>query len=491
MSHSSFIRPSSCLRRKVLVALTVSAFVVGAFLQPLPVLAEAQLTGSTAGLAGSLLDNVPDAIFNPETFTLDNGLQVVVIPNHRAPVVTHMVWYKVGAADDPRNKHGLAHFLEHLMFKGTDKVGPGEFSAVIASLGGEENAFTSYEYTAYFQTVAREDLETMMRMEADRMTGLTLAPEIVRAERDVIAEERRQVVDSRPHSKLGEAMDALLYAGSPYAIPVIGWAEDIQNLEQQDVEDFYHRWYAPNNAILVVSGDITAKELKPLAEKYYGPQKANQNLPARVRPHQAPIEVAARIVMHDPQIERPYFNRSIPAPENTLGTEPEAYALSVLIDIMSGGTASRIYQSLVVKQRLANNVGMASGSGRISASEITVYGEPAEGHSVDDLAAGFDAEIAKLIKDGVTEKEVQEAKERLLAQAIFVRDSVSMPARIFGSSLATGETVEDVEQWAARIAAVPVGMVNAVARDIFESKFSVTGILLPVEPAPGAPEVSQ
>ena len=446
-----------------------------------PVLSTAALAADahTAALAGSLLDNVPDSIFEPETFTLDNGLQVVVITNDRAPVVTHMVWYKVGSADDPRGRSGLAHFLEHLMFKGTDKIEPGEFSQIISSLGGQENAFTSFEYTAFYQTVAKEHLPLMMELEADRMTGLTLSPDIVTSERSVIAEERRQVIESRPYRRLGEAMDALLYAGSPYAVPIIGWSEDIDNLGQSDVENFYRRWYAPNNAVLIVSGDITLDELRPLAEKYYGPVKPSEDIPERIRPMPHPIKATGEITLRDPQVDRPSYVRSFLAPENTLRTEPEAYALSVLTNIMSSGSTSRLYEALVVKERIANSVGMAQGSGRISASEISLYGDPVEGKSVDDLSTALDAEIKRLLDGGVTDDEVAAAKERLLAQAIYARDSVSGPANIFGRSLMEDYTLEDVEAWPQRIAAVTTEMVNAVARDVFDEEEVVTGILMP------------
>ena len=433
----------------------------------------------TAALAGSLLDNVPESVFDPETFTLDNGMQVVVITNNRAPVVTHMVWYRVGAADDPRGKSGLAHYLEHLMFKGTDDLASGEFSRIIASVGGRENAFTSYEYTAYFQTVAREHLAMMMRHEADRMTGLTLDPEEVAAELGVIAEERRQVIDARPSRRLSEAVDALLFAGSPYAVPVIGWAEDIENLTQADVEAFYRQWYAPNNAVLVVSGDITADELRPLAERYYGVIEPNEDLPENIRPRPHPLRSSAVITLHDPQVERPTYVRSFLLPENTLRTEPEAYALSVLNTVLSADNNARVYQELVVKRRLADQAGIYTSSGRNSASSMVFYAEPAEGHTVEEVSDAFDALVAEVVAKGVTEEEVRVAKERTLAQAIYARDSVSGPAQVFGLNLITGYSIEDIEEWPQRIAAVTKDMVDAVARDVFDETRVVEGILLP------------
>jgi len=219
----------------------------------------------------ALQQNLPDGVFYPKSFTLENGLQVIVIPMNRAPVVNHMIWYRVGAADDPRGKSGIAHFLEHLMFKGTPKVPDGQFSKIVARLGGEENAFTSYDITAFFQSVPKEYLGKMMEMEADRMVNLTLDPQVVLSERDVIRAERGQTIDQKPNRRMGEMMDAALLAGTPYATPIIGWDKDMAGLSREDALAFYQRWYAPNNATLIVAGDVTLDDVRPLAEKYYGP----------------------------------------------------------------------------------------------------------------------------------------------------------------------------------------------------------------------------
>jgi len=260
-------------------------------------------TATALGLLLWLSGGVTAQVFNPETVTLANGLQVVAINNPRAPVVAHMVWYRIGAADEPPLKSGIAHFLEHLMFKGTREIPPGEFSKIVANNGGRDNAFTSYDYTGYFQNIARDRLELVMRMEADRMTNLVLTDAEVNPEREVIREERRSVVDNNPRSRLREQMNAALYLNHPYGRPIIGWDHEIQGLTTGDALAWYRAYYAPNNAVLVVAGDITMAELKPLAEKYYGviPSKP---IPARVRPTEPPPQVARRVELKTPACDR-------------------------------------------------------------------------------------------------------------------------------------------------------------------------------------------
>ena len=257
-------------------------------------------------------------VFNPETFTLSNGMQVVVISNHRSPIVTHMVWYRTGAADEAWGKSGIAHFLEHLMFRGTHEMPPGEFSKTVARNGGRDNAFTSYDYTGYFQNVARDRLELVMKLEADRMVNLVLTDEIVNPERDVILEERRQVVENRPGSLLREQMGAAMYLNHPYGRPVIGWEHEIRGLTREDAISWYRTYYAPNNAILVVAGDITAADLKPLAERYYGPIAARP-VPERVRPQEPPPRAARRVELKDPRVAQPSVTRNYLAPSYVVG----------------------------------------------------------------------------------------------------------------------------------------------------------------------------
>ena len=295
-------------------------------------------------------------VFDPQSFTLENGLQVVVVTNRRAPIVNHMVWYKVGAADEEPGKSGLAHFVEHLLFKGTKNMKPGEFSELIARNGGRENAFTSYDYTGYFQTIASDRLELMMKHEADRMANLVLTDELVLPERDVILEERRTRVDNEPSGQLFEMARAALFMNHPYGISIIGWEHEMQQLTTEDALAFYERWYAPNNAVVVISGDVSLEEVRPLAEKYYGALEARP-VPERVRPQEPKQMAPRRVTLTSPRVRQPSLSITYLAPSYNRGETQHAYALQVLSEIMGGGSVSRLYSSLVVEQGVAAGAG--------------------------------------------------------------------------------------------------------------------------------------
>jgi zinc protease len=418
------------------------------------------------------------AVFNPSMVTLDNGLQVVVIENHRAPVVTHMVWYRAGAADEVPGKTGIAHFLEHLMFKGTKTMPPGAFSATVARLGGSENAFTTQDSTAYFQSVAVEHLEEMMRLEADRMVNLVLTDEVVLPERDVILEERRQRIDNEPGSQLMEMMRASLFLNHPYRLPTIGWENEMQGLTTADAIAWHGRWYAPNNAVVVISGDVTMAQVKPLAEKYYGVLPARA-VPARNRPEE-PVQFAPRrVVLEDGRVQLASWSRLYQAPSYHRGAKEHAHALEVLAEIIGGGTSSRLYRSLVVEQKVATSAGAGYSPDSLDLSVFNFYASAQSGGGLDDIEAAVDAEIARLLADGVTEEEVARAKKSLQAESVKARDSLSAPARIVGRALAGGGTIEEVEAWPDRIAAVTVSDVDSAAQAVFNVNYSVTGLLLP------------
>jgi len=417
-------------------------------------------------------------VFDPEYFTLTNGMQVVVITNARAPIVTHMVWYKVGAADEAAGESGNAHLLEHLMFKGTKTMEPGEFSRLIAKNGGQENAFTSYDYTAYYQTVAKDRLELVMKHEADRMQNLVLTEDLVVSEREVVIEERRSRVENDPASRLRETMQAVLYLNHPYRIPVIGWQHEIAALNAETALAFYRRWYAPNNAILIVAGDVTAAEVRPLADKYYGEIPARP-VPSRLRETEPPQTAARRVTLESAEVRQPGLAITYLAPSYNSPDSEHAYALEVLDEILGGGTASRLYRTLVVEKGLAAGVNSAYSPSALDLSSFDFSASPRLGVAIEKVEAAIRAEIARLLQDGVSEEEVATAKRRLAADAIYARDSLNTAPNVFGRALTTGSSVADVEAWPDRIAAVTSEQVMAAARAVFRDENSVTGLLLP------------
>jgi zinc protease len=418
------------------------------------------------------------SVFNPESFTLANGMQVIVVPNHRVPVVTHMVWYKVGAADEAPGKSGIAHFLEHLMFKGTANRESGEFSKLVARNGGRENAFTSQDYTGYFQTVAVDRLPLVMELEADRMRNLLFEAKEVEPERLVILEERRQRTDVNPRAILREHVNAALFLNHPYRIPVIGWAHEIKTLTIDDLKTFYRRWYAPNNAILVVAGDITAAQLRPLAERFYG-TIPSQPMAERIRPQEPPQAASRRVVLRDARVRQPSWSRSYLAPSHRSPDGQHAYALEVLDEIMGGGATSRMYRGLVVEGKLAVSAGTHYDPDGLGPTRFVIAGSPRPGVPVERLETAMEEEVARLIADGVTETEVARAKQRMRASAVYARDSLGGGARMLGAALASGGDIASVEDWPDRIAAVTVEGVNAAARAVFSKPRSVTALLLP------------
>ncbi len=440
-------------------------------------------------LTASIPGDGTAGVFNPETFTLANGMKVVVVPNHRVPVVTHMVWYKVGSADEREGESGIAHFLEHLMFKGTKKRAPGEFSKILARNGGRENAFTSTDYTAYHQTVAVDRLELVMEMEADRMTNLVLNAQAVETEKQVVLEERRQRTDNNPGAVLQEQVDAALFLNYPYRRPVIGWEHEIRALNREAVLDFYKRWYAPNNAILVVSGDITAAQLKPLAQKYYGVIPRGPDI-ARVRPTEPPQRAARRITYRDARVRQPGWSRYYLAPSLKAGQTQHAYPLEVLSDIL-GGPTGRLYRALVVDSKIAVSAGSSYGADDLGPGRFVIYASPQPGVSMEKLEESVDAQLAKLFADGVTESEASRAKKRMQAQAVYARDSMRTGARVLGAALASGLTIDDVENWPESIGAVTVEQINLAARTVLQLDRSVTALLMRASDGAQGPAAGQ
>jgi len=421
-------------------------------------------------------------MFHPDTFTLDNGMEVVVIENHRAPVVSHWVWYRVGSADSPLGKSGLPHFVEHLMFKGTEEIAPGDFSKIVARHGGQDNAMTSADFTAYFQNIARDRLEMVMEMEADRMANLRLELRDVEAERDVVLEERRSRVDNQPSALLGEQLNAAQYLHHPYRLPIIGWYHEIESYTKEDALAFYEEWYAPNNAILIVAGAITADELRPIAERTYGAVPARE-VPERPRVQEPPHILERRIELAHDRVEQPSLMRSYIAPSFATADGNEAYALEVLSELFGTGGTSRLYRSLVVEQGLATGAGAYYRGSSLDQTTFRIYASPRSGGDLDTLEAAIDAEIAELLDEGVDAAEVARVQQRMIAEAIYARDSLTTAVRVFGSALTTGSSIEDVEAWPERIAAVTPEEVMRAARKVFDRTRAVTARLVPAGPS--------
>jgi zinc protease len=416
--------------------------------------------------------------FGAEGFTLANGLQVVVIPNHRATVVTQMVWYKAGGADEPLGKSGIAHFLEHLMFRGTKDVPPGMFSRLVAENGGRDNAFTAEDYTAYHQTVAVDRLQLVMKLEADRMANLVITDAVVLPEREVIIEERRSRIDNSPAALLNEQVNTAIYLHHPYRIPTIGWEHEMQQLSTQDAVNFYRTWYAPNNAVLVVAGDVTVAQVKPLAEQYYGPIPAKA-VPPRNRVSEPPKVATTRLESRSSRVTQANWTHSYLAPSYTGGETKHAYALQVLAQIIGDGPTSRLHRSLVLGQTIAQSAGAYYDPGSIDLTTFGFYARPRDDVSVETIETAVEAEIGNLLANGVTREETERAKSRMVAAAVYARDSLSGPANIFGAALATGRSIEDVETWPEHIAKVTVDEVNDAAKYVVRENVAVTGVLLP------------
>lgn len=418
-------------------------------------------------------------LFHPTSFTLANGMQVVVVENHRAPVVAHWVWYRVGTADSPPGKSGLPHYLEHLMFKGTEKIPPGEFSKIVARHGGNDNAMTSYDFTAYFQMIAKDRLGMVMEMEADRMVNLRLTEQDARTERDVILEERRMRVDNEPAAVLGEQIAAVQYLNHPYRLPVIGWFHEIESYTREDAYAFYRDWYAPNNAILVVVGDVTADEVRNLAEKTYG-RNSPRPVPERRRLAEPPQRAERLVEVRDVRVRQPSVVLSYLAPSYVSEGREHAYALEVLSELLGSGTTSRLYRALVVDRGIAAGASTFYRGASLDPTTFRIDASPRPGVELAEVEKALDEEIAKLLSEGVSEEEVERVKRRMLAEAVYARDSLSGVARIFGVALTTGQTVEDVEAWPERIRAVTREQVEAAARAVLVRERAVRGRLLPV-----------
>ena len=414
-------------------------------------------------------------------FTLDNGMKVVVVEDHRAPVVQQMVWYRAGSADEPKGSSGVAHFLEHLLFKATDKMESGEFSATVARNGGQDNAFTSYDYTAYFQRVAADRLELMMQMESDRMKNIRLTPENIATERNVILEERNQRTENSPGALFNEQLSAAQYLNHRYGTPVIGWKHEMEELDLQDALSFYELYYSPNNAILVVSGDVDPQEVKTLAEKYYGAIPANPDLPERLRTEEPPQTAERNLIFRDPRVAQPYVTRSYLAPERDPGHQEKAAALTILAEILGGGTTSFLAEKLQFDTQVATFTGAYYSGTTLDDTTFSVVVVPAAGVSLDEAETAMDKALADFMETGVDAAQLERIKRQVRAEQVYSRDSADSVAHRYGQALAVGLTVEDVQNWPDVLDAVTAEDIMQAAREVFDKRASVTGRLMQSE----------
>ena len=413
-------------------------------------------------------------------FALANGMQVVVVPDTRAPVVTHMVWYRVGAADEPPGVSGIAHFLEHLMFKSTDKIPMGEFSKIVSRLGGQDNAFTGHDATAYFQRVAKDRLPTVMGMEADRMVNLKLTEKEVLTERNVILEERRSRIENSPSALMDEQMNASLYMSHPYKIPVIGWEHEMAKLSPADAMTFYKRFYAPNNAILIVTGDVTPEEVKSMAEATYGKVPANSAVGAtRSRPQDPPQRAARRLRFEDARAGKTSISRYYQVPSYVTAKPGQAEALDLMMKILAQGSTSQLYKRIVIDKKMSSGAsGYYSGSG-LDYGTLTLQAIVADGSTVEAVEAEIDAAIAQIKEKGVSPAELERAKNGFIADYVYESDNQATLARRYGWNLVVGRKLAQVDSFPDDIAKVTADDIKAAAYTFLDMKASVTGILVP------------
>ena len=431
----------------------------------LPMMAAAQDAGQDTGT-----DQVT-------SFTLDNGLELIVIEDHRAPVVTHMVWYRAGSADEPPGSSGVAHFLEHLLFKGTDTLAPGEFSATVAKQGGDDNAFTSYDFTAYFQRIAADRLELMMQMESDRMVNLQLDEQNVATERNVIIEERNMRVENDPSALFREQQSAAQFLNHRYGTPVIGWQNEIPELTLEDATSFYRTYYAPNDAIVVVAGDVVPDDVHALAQQYYGAIPTNPDLPQRARPQEPRQMAARRLAMEDPRVAQPYLTRSYLAPERDNGDQARAAALTVLAEILGGGTTSLMAEKLQFDSQIAVQSSAWYSGVSLDDTTFKLLIVPVPGTTLPEAEAAMDEVIQGFMENGVDADQLERIKMQVRAAQIYARDDVNGLANRYGAALASGLSIQDVQDWPAILQGVTAEDVMQAARDIFQLQNSVTGYL--------------
>ena len=411
------------------------------------------------------------------TFDLDNGMEVVVIEDHRAPVVVHMMWYRAGSADEQPGVSGVAHFLEHLLFKATDNMEAGEFSKTVAANGGSDNAFTSYDYTAYFQRVASDRLELMMQMEADRMVNLRLTEADILTEREVIIEERNQRTENDPNALFGEQASAALYMNHRYGVPVIGWRHEMETLELPDTLEYYEQFYAPNNAILIVAGDVTPQEVKEMAERHYGPLKANPDLEPRARPQEPVHNVERRLVFEDPRVSQPYVRRSYLAPERDSEDQKTAAALMLGANLLGDGQTSFMTQKLQFEDKTAVFATAYYRGTSLDDTSFTTIVVPVPGVSLSEAEAQMDAVLEEFMETPIDQAHLARIKSQMRASRIYAKDNVQGLANSYGRALTSGLTIADILAWPDVVESITEEDIKTAMRTVLNNKSSVTGWL--------------
>ena len=423
---------------------------------------------------------------NYETFTLENGLKVVIVPDHRSPVVVHSVWYRAGSADEPswrKNKTGIAHMLEHMMFKGTDKIPAGEFSKIVARNGGRDNAFTSYDYTAYYQKVAADRLDLMMEMESDRMANLNINDEIFQPERDVVIEERRWRVDSKPKNRFYEELMATHFKVNTYKNPVIGWRKDIDGYTVKDAIDWYKDHYTPTGAIMILVGDVTKDKVEKMVRKHYGPL-AERKIPEPVIPTEPLFDAPRELKKVDAEVKVPVFYRLYRAPSMFAGlagdaeTIKDTVALSVLADVLGGGTTSRLYTQLVKELKIADAASASFDAIGRAESSIDMFIQPKPDKTLNEVEAAAIKEIKKLKTKKISHDELERTQAKMLASVVYAQDDGFNVAYRLGRWLIAGGTPENLEDWQQVLKNLTPADVQRAAQKYLVIKQSTTGLLV-------------
>lgn len=429
-------------------------------------------------IAALVLMALPLSAAPVTTYELDNGLEIVVIEDHRAPVVVHMLWYRAGAADETPGVSGIAHFLEHLLFKATDTLASGEFSEIVAANGGTDNAFTSQDTTAYHQRVAADRLGLMMQMEADRMRNIRLTEDDIATERQVILEERNQRTDSSAGALFGEQRRAAQYLNHPYGIPVIGWKHEMEDLSLEDAMTFYRKYYAPNNATLIVAGDVTPDDVLALAQTHYGPLEPTVGLTRRERVEEPPQIAERRITYADPRVSQPYVIRTYLATERNPGAQEDAAALTMLSEILGGsGVTSVLGNKLTIETQQAVHASAFYSGTSLDKTTFGLIIVPTPDRTLEQAEAALDTAIAEFMEEGVDEAHLARIKRQVRAAQIFAEDNVGALARRYGTALTSGLTIADVDAWPDVIEAVTADDIMAAANKIFDRSQAVTGYL--------------